>query len=488
MCYVYRLAYRLDWTQATIDAWESGDQFILQLVEIALSVTALQADDGQSAAPSLRPTVLAMSDRFTAAQRRFSDRIGERTRWVAHVSMLVIGLFACLLAAVAATATLRLQRKEAESRSQLEAAHQRLSLATQSDRLGIFEWKVGCDRMLLDARCCELYGLPHTGDITPINRSVLWTRVPPEDHSDIEAVIERAAQQRSMFKHRYRVVPASTQVRHVEITGIFTKTLGALHMTGVIRDVTQEVALTDAEAHAHAERMSAQTRAQLLSRLNHELRTPLNAILGFAQLLLVNLREMNSQQRSWIEEIDKAGRGQLSMIDDVLRISLLAGGGLPYQKMSVDLRRVLRNVGASIGEVHRSRLVIEVPSAQGPADETVQADPERLHEALKRLVDHALQLTPREHRVFITTVASEDFVEVHLAARGWEIRRRDSGPLLTETPAPQLGFSLALVEALLHRMDGSLEIVPQQSGGVLIVTRLVSASDFSQRERLAIPP
>jgi signal transduction histidine kinase len=50
-----------------------------------------------------------------------------------------------------------------------------------------------------------------------------------------------------------------------------------------------------------------------LAQLSHDLRTPLNAVLGFAQLLA--LSELNDQQRDELEEIARAGRRLLALID-----------------------------------------------------------------------------------------------------------------------------------------------------------------------------
>lgn len=474
MCYVYRLAQHLEWTQTTVAAWESGDRFIDELIELAVSVRdSWRLEEEGGTAARLHAKIVDLGDRFSMAQRRFSDRIGERSRWAAHVSVLVIGLFAGLLAGTAAFSTLRLQRRDEESRRQLMSAHQRLKLATQSDHLGVFEWEVGQDFMWLDARCCEIYGLQQVQDLTPVDKASLWTRVPPEDHGKIQEVMEQAARQRAVFKHRYRVVPAAEQVRHVEITGIFTKTSGSLRMTGVIRDITQEVSLTKAEADARAEEMSAQTRSRLLSRLSHELRTPLNAILGFTQLFLVTAREMAPQQRSWIEEIDKAGRGLLRMIDDVLRISALAEGGVKFRSVAVDMRDSLAGGLAALNTTQQSRVELRVPECGGlECNWGVLADPEGLSEAFARLIAHVLRMDSSGRTVVVTMTATSNEVAVELAARGWDAQHHDSASRLTEPPATHLGFDLALVESLLNHMGGRLQLGPQPGGGTLAVLRM----------------
>ena len=71
-------------------------------------------------------------------------------------------------------------------------------------------------------------------------------------------------------------------------------------------------------------------RAQFLSRTSHELRTPLNAVIGFAQLLEMNKLLGDDDQES-VEEILKAGRHLLELINEILDISGVDSGQMRSQ-------------------------------------------------------------------------------------------------------------------------------------------------------------
>jgi signal transduction histidine kinase/ActR/RegA family two-component response regulator len=65
-------------------------------------------------------------------------------------------------------------------------------------------------------------------------------------------------------------------------------------------------------------------KSEFLSRMSHELRTPLNAILGFAQLLAIS--SLSSNDRESVEQISKAGKHLLGLINEVLDIARIESG------------------------------------------------------------------------------------------------------------------------------------------------------------------
>jgi len=77
------------------------------------------------------------------------------------------------------------------------------------------------------------------------------------------------------------------------------------------------------DAKEAAERANA-AKSEFLSRMSHELRTPLNAILGFGQLLERESRD--AEELDNVEQILKAGRHLLRLVDELLAISRPGNG------------------------------------------------------------------------------------------------------------------------------------------------------------------
>ncbi|HUC38489.1 MAG TPA: histidine kinase dimerization/phospho-acceptor domain-containing protein, partial [Acidimicrobiales bacterium] len=128
------------------------------------------------------------------------------------------------------------------------------------------------------------------------------------------------------------------------------------HVTGTVtvsREITDRVRLEQSlrGASAAAARAS-EAKSEFLSRMSHELRTPLNAILGFAQLL--ELDDLPEDQQSSIDQIQRAGRHLLSLINEVLDISRIESG-----RLSLALEPV--GVGDLLDEV----TTLLAPAAEG---------------------------------------------------------------------------------------------------------------------------
>jgi len=105
--------------------------------------------------------------------------------------------------------------------------------------------------------------------------------------------------------------------------------------------------LTDRRAQSQKnERLQVQAEAasraktEFLSRMSHELRTPLNAVLGFAQLLALDA--LRPEQREAVDHIQRAGDLLLSLIDEVLDISMIEANRLALSLEPIQLDALVR--------------------------------------------------------------------------------------------------------------------------------------------------
>lgn len=124
-------------------------------------------------------------------------------------------------------------------------------------------------------------------------------------------------------------------------TGEFSGFLGVLHDITDRVEAEQQVraALAEADAARDEAVRASRAKSEFLSRMSHELRTPLNAILGFGQLL--ELGELVGEDAENVEQILRAGRHLLDLINEVLDVVRIEFGALGLSLEPVEVGDVV---------------------------------------------------------------------------------------------------------------------------------------------------
>ena len=157
-------------------------------------------------------------------------------------------------------------------------------------------------------------------------------------------------------------------------------------------------------------------RAELISTLAHEMRTPLTSIKGYSTALLMDEATFDPQtQREFLQIIDEECDTLQDLIHDVLESSNIEAGLLRLEPQPVLLRRMVRSLVNDLG--HRAgnhRFLIDFPT-DFPI---VEADPHRVEQVLRNLLDNAVKYCSEGGIVVIRGEAQEDQVLISVADQG----------------------------------------------------------------------
>ena len=263
----------------------------------------------------------------------------------------------------------------------------------------------------------------------------------------------------------------------------------------VTRDITERRRAQEALEHARQEAEQASTaKSVFLSRMSHELRTPLNAILGFAQLLELDHARSSKADKASIEQILRAGRHLLGLIDEVLDIARIEAGKLGLDIAPVPIgAAVTEAVGLSLPEADSNQITIrhdvEMP-------DLVAADRRRLMQILLNLLSNAIKYNRRGGEVAIRASVVQDRMRVEFTDTGIGVdpdqaddlfqpfTRLAAGAARTEGTGLGLSLSRALVEA----MGGAIGYSPRadRREGACFWFELPLAAPTSTPEQLPI--
>jgi signal transduction histidine kinase len=201
-------------------------------------------------------------------------------------------------------------------------------------------------------------------------------------------------------------------------------------------------------------------RKQFIANASHELRTPIFSLGGFVELL--EEEDPSPEERA---EFVQTMRQQIDRLrkltTDLLDLSQLDAGALVMQTNSVDLGSLAREVAREFGpraDRRGSRLELRTPDQPAIA----RADPNRVRQIIRILLDNALTHTPEGTKVTVTTYSANRRAELTVSDEGTGIPQRVQGRVFerfyTADSAGGSGLGLAIARELAQRMEGQIAI------------------------------
>lgn len=178
------------------------------------------------------------SGKYDQLYQRWFGVYESKERTVRDIGMYllpVVLLFACLGGYTYYRR--RLERKAAEHA--LKESAQRLQLATQAARLGIWDWNIVDNTMEWDARMLELYGM--TADSFPGGIKAWEQGLHPDDKGRALDECNTALNGHKAFDIQFRLLHPDGTVKHIKADGLVIRDEQgkAIRMIGINQDVSE---------------------------------------------------------------------------------------------------------------------------------------------------------------------------------------------------------------------------------------------------------
>jgi signal transduction histidine kinase len=201
-------------------------------------------------------------------------------------------------------------------------------------------------------------------------------------------------------------------------------------------------------------------RKQFIANASHELRTPIFSLGGFVELL--EDEDPSPEERAEFVHTMREQIVRLTKLTaDLLDLSQLDAGAVAMKSSSVDLGTLAREVAREFGpraDRRGSRLELRTPEEAVIAS----ADPDRVRQVIRILLDNALTHTPEGTKVTVTTYSVNRRAELTVSDDGPGIPRRVHSRIFerfyTADSAGGSGLGLAIARELSQRMEGRVAI------------------------------
>jgi PAS domain S-box-containing protein len=179
-------------------------------------------------------------------------------------------------------------------------------------------------------------------------------------------------------------------------------------MVWVIEDITEHLALEEAQRAREGAEAANRAKSEFLSRMSHELRTPLNALLGFTQLLELDRKQpLAPHQLDWTAQMRQAGWHLLHMINDTLDLARIESGHVDLEPRTLDLAELVVGAQALVAQAAEKRR-IRIDVHLGPGAQAVIGDATRVKQILTNLLSNAVKYNLEGGNVIVASRMADE--------------------------------------------------------------------------------
>ena len=364
--------------------------------------------------------------------------------------------------------------------AQVRRMNERLKLATQAARIGVWEWDVASNVLIWDTRMHELHALPLG---TPPSYELWRSRVHPADVERVEHHIHQALLSGNELGFEFRLISNDGSERILKAAAILARDTDGkpLRVTGVNWDVTEGMRL---------ERM----KSEFVSVVSHELRTPLTSIRGALGLVVGNAAGTLPTKAQQLLEIAYRNTDRLALlVSDILDIEKIESGGMTIVPTRLDLHGLVTQA-LEANQAYAAARAVKLQLNAASSAAFVIGDEHRILQVLANLLSNAAKFSP--------VGAAVEVAIAPLASNYVRVSVRDHGPGIPEQFKARVfqkfsqadgsdsrakggtGLGLSISKAIIERLGGRIGYESCGDAGTTFYFELPSAHEQVAAEPL----
>jgi PAS domain S-box-containing protein len=252
-----------------------------------------------------------------------------------------------------------------------------------------------------------------------------------------------------------------------------------MHLEELVEERTAELARTnkDLEQMCRAAEEANSAKSTFLANMSHELRTPLHGILSFAAFGVKDARKGGlPDMLNYFQKVENSGTVLLTLINDLLDLAKLEAGRTTFDFGQVDLRTLLLQVADECSSRVAQRSIKIVPPPRDAVGVAV-ADPTKLGQVVRNLVDNAIKFSPDGGTIELGLERTPRTFRVSIADRGVGIPEGELEAVFdkfiqsskTRTAAGGTGLGLAICREIVAAHKGRVWAENRPDGGTMMI-------------------
>ncbi|MCA1672688.1 MAG: HAMP domain-containing protein [Actinobacteria bacterium] len=161
-------------------------------------------------------------------------------------------------------------------------------------------------------------------------------------------------------------------------------------------------------------------RRDLVANVSHELRTPISALQAVLENLVDGVEQPDTETlKTMLRQVERLG----ALVGQLLDLSRLESGAVPFQRRPFDLRSLLEDVAS---DSRWNRPEVDIAVSVDPPEAVAEGDAQRLHQVVTNLVDNAIRYSPAGGTVELRALRARGGVTIEVCDEGPGISEEES--------------------------------------------------------------
>jgi PAS domain S-box-containing protein len=304
--------------------------------------------------------------------------------------------------------------------------------------------------------------------------------VHPDDAAWSASVVGSAKEKSLPYELEYRMISKDGREVWMRDTAVPIREGGSVRWQGYIVDITERRAIAEERdrllegERAQNERLRSLDRMkdEFVALVSHELRTPLTSIRGYLELVLDDAEDMPSEQRGFLQIVDRNADRLLHLVSDLLLVAQAEAGKLTFDWVDVELGPLVTQcVLAAQPAAEQGGIELVLESEPGGP---IVGDPARIAQLLDNLVSNAIKFSPSGGRVAVRVERVAGSVVIEVEDSGIGISPEDQEQLFdrffrtrqaSDLAIPGTGLGLSIAKAIVVAHGGSIGVESAEGRG-----------------------
>lgn len=258
-------------------------------------------------------------------------------------------------------------------------------------------------------------------------------------------------------------------------------------LNNVVKEKTKALSVSNIELEKHIEEINTKNseleiakeeadnankvKSFFLANMSHEIRTPMNGIYGSLQIL--NKKTVVEEDRMLIEQALFSSKCLLTIINDILDISKMEEGKLEFDIVPFDLIELTKSVISDLSQTSAEQGT-GITLVCDNKDQNWFGDPVRIRQILLNILSNAVKFTKNGTINILIENKKNDSVYIEIEDSGIGMSEQELDKLFhrfeqadksTTRKYGGTGLGMAITQALIGLMEGSINVTSEQGQG-----------------------